>query len=151
MENSIEAIAPECARRNHRVIVDLPVDAVWVHADAARLEQVFSNLLINATKYTPDGGEITLALERLTTGASVRIRDSGIGIDSAQLTRIFEMFVQVSPAKHSEDGRGIGLAVVRELVQMHGGTVSASSQGLGLGSEFTVLLPASLYLDLLRS
>jgi signal transduction histidine kinase len=61
------------------------------------------------------------------------------------------MFVQVSPAKHSEDGRGIGLAVVRELVQMHGGTVSASSQGLGLGSEFTVLLPASLYLDLLRS
>ena len=151
IEDSIEAIATDCARRSHRVVVNLPADALWAHVDATRLAQVFSNLLINAAKYTPDGGEITLTLERLTEGASVRIRDSGIGIDPAQLTRIFEMFVQVNPAKTAEGGRGIGLAVVRELVEMHGGTVNASSQGLGLGSEFTVLLPASLYLDRLRS
>jgi signal transduction histidine kinase len=143
VRNAIEAIAPDCARRNHRLIVNLPADALWAHADAVRLEQVFSNLLINAAKYTPDGGEIVLTLERLAGRASVCIRDSGIGIALTQLTRIFELFVQVnSTAKLAEGGRGIGLAVVRELVEMHGGTVSALSSGLGSGSEFTVLLPA---------
>jgi signal transduction histidine kinase len=142
VKNSIEAIAPDCARRSHRLIVNLPVDALWVHADAARLEQVFSNLLINAAKYTHDGGEITLTLERHETIASVRIRDSGIGILPAQLTRIFEMFVQVdSAAKLAEGGRGIGLAVVRDLVEIHGGSVSAMSAGLSFGSEFSVSLP----------
>jgi signal transduction histidine kinase len=141
--NAIEAIAPDCARRSHRLVVNLPVDALWAHADATRLEQVFSNLLINAAKYTHDGGEITVTLERLERDASVRIHDSGIGIAPAQLTRIFEMFVQVeSSAKLAEGGRGIGLAVVRNLVQMHGGTVSAKSAGLNAGSEFAVLLPA---------
>jgi signal transduction histidine kinase len=141
--NSIEAIAPDCARRGHRLVTNLPVDALWVHADAARLEQVFSNLLINAAKYTPDGGEITLTLDRRGGDASVRIHDSGIGIDPAQLTRIFGMFVQVdSTANLAEGGRGIGLAVVRELVEMHGGTVSATSAGFNTGSEFAVLLPA---------
>ena len=141
--NSIDTIAAECARRSHRLGVNLPVDALWVHADAIRLEQVFSNLLVNATKYTPDGGEITLTLERLSRDACLRIRDSGIGIDAEHLTRIFEMFVQVdSTALRTAGGRGIGLAVVRELVEMHGGSVSASSAGLDSGSEFTVLLPA---------
>ena len=143
VKHAIEAIAPDCARRGHRLGVNLPVDALWVHADVVRLAQVFSNLLINATKYTPDGGEITLTLERLAGDASLRIRDSGIGIDPAHLMRIFEMFVQLnSTTQPAEGGRGIGLAVVRELVTLHGGTVSARSAGLGLGSEFTVLLPA---------
>ena len=104
-QNAIDAIAPDCARRGHHLVVRLPADALWVHADAARLEQVFSNLLINAAKYTPDGGEIALTLERVEKHASVRIRDSGIGIAPAQLARIFEMFVQVDAATQACRGR----------------------------------------------
>ena len=143
LENSVEAIAADYARRGHRLVVTLPTDALWIHADTARLEQVFLNLLINAAKYTPDGGEIALTMERLEKHVSVRIRDSGIGIEPTQLSRIFEMLVQVDPtALHIEGGRGIGLAVVRDLVEMHGGTVGVASAGLSFGSEFTVLLPA---------
>ena len=143
--NTVDAIAPDCAQRSHLLVVNLPAEALWVHADGARLEQVFSNLLINAAKCTPNVGKITVTLELLGKHASVRIRDSGIGIPAAQLTRIFEMFVQVDEtARHNEGGRGIGLAVVRDLVEMHGGTVQAMSAGLDLGSEFTVLLPALL-------
>ena len=145
LANAVEAIAPDCAQRSHRMVVNLPAEALWVHADGARLEQVFSNLLINAAKCTPNVGDITVTLELLGKHASVRIRDSGIGIPAVQLTRIFEMFVQVdATARHNEGGRGIGLAVVRDLVEMHGGTVQAMSAGLNLGSEFTVLLPALL-------
>jgi signal transduction histidine kinase len=141
--NAVDAIAPDCAQRSHRLVVNLPAEALWVHADGARLEQVFSNLLINAAKCTPAAGEITVTLGIIGKNASVRIRDSGIGIAPAQLTRIFEMFVQVdATALQNEGGRGIGLAVVRDLVEMHGGTVVATSAGLNLGSEFTVLLPA---------
>jgi signal transduction histidine kinase len=143
LEHAVEAIAPEYARRSHGLAVSLPPDALWVHADAARLEQVFTNLLINAGKYTPDGGKISLTLERLGADASIRIRDSGIGIAPAHLSRIFEIFVQVDPTtKLAEGGCGIGLAVVRDLVESHGGSVMAISEGLGLGSEFVVLLPA---------
>jgi signal transduction histidine kinase len=142
LEYSLEAIAPDFARRGHRLVVCMCTDALWVHADGARLEQVFSNLLINAGKYTPDGGEISLTLERLENHASVRIRDSGIGIAPTQLSRIFELFVQVdATALLAEGGRGIGLAVVRDLVEMHGGSVGVASAGLSFGSEFTVLLP----------
>jgi len=143
--NAVDAVAPDCAQRSHHLVINLPAEALWVHADGARLEQVFTNLLINAAKCTPNVGEITVTLELLGKHASVRIRDSGIGIAPAQLTRIFEMFVQVdATARHNEGGRGIGLAVVRDLVEMHGGTVEAMSAGLNLGSEFTVLLPALL-------
>jgi len=124
-------------------VVDLPADALWVEADAARLEQVLSNLLINAAKYTPDGGEILLTVERLDKRVSIRIRDSGIGIEPAVLLRVFDMFAQAdASAPCSEGGSGIGLAVVRDLVEMHGGTVRAASAGLGKGSEFTVMLPS---------
>ena len=143
LENTVDAIAADYARRGHRLVVTLPADALWMHADAARLEQVFLNLLINAAKYTPDGGEIALTMERLGRHVSVRIRDSGIGIEQAQLSRIFEMLVQVDATTPlAEGGRGIGLAVVRDLVEMHGGTVGVASPGLTFGSEFTVLLPA---------
>ncbi len=143
LEHAAEAISPDSARRNQRLFVRLPAEALWVNADAARLEQVFLNLLINATKYTPDGGQITLFMERLESHASIRIIDSGIGIAPAQLSRIFEMFVRLpSPTSDAEEGSGIGLAVVRNLVAMHGGTVRATSAGVGLGSEFAVLLPA---------
>ena len=143
LQNSIDAIASDLARRRHALRVTLPSDAVWMHVDGARLEQVFANLLNNAAKYTPDGGQISLTMERLDRHVSICIRDSGIGIAPALLLPIFEMFAQVDAHTIvSEGGHGIGLAVVRDLIKMHGGSVSATSAGLNLGSEFTVLLPA---------
>jgi signal transduction histidine kinase len=140
---AVNDIAPDLLRRGHRLITRMPAEAIWVHADVARLEQVFSNLLINAAKYTPDGGTILLALERTGAFASLRISDSGIGIASEVLLHVFDLFVQADgTAACSEGGSGIGLAVVRELVELHGGSVKATSAGLGQGSQFTVLLPA---------
>ena len=142
VQYALNAIASDLARRGHRLVVNLPDKPLWIEADVTRLEQVFSNLLINAAKYTPDGGEIVVTLERAETVASIRIRDSGIGIEPAVLLRVFDMFAQADAnAVCAEGGSGIGLAVVRDLVEMHGGTVRAASEGLGQGSEFTVLLP----------
>lgn len=142
VRHSVSAIAPDMERRGHELVVELPVDAIWVHADAGRLEQVFSNLLINAAKYTPNGGKIVLTLEREQAHARIRIRDTGIGIDAAMLLRVFDMYAQANAdAPGSAGGSGIGLALVRELVEKHGGTVQADSKGLGYGSEFTVVLP----------
>jgi two-component system CheB/CheR fusion protein len=137
-----DAISPELARRGHRLAIKLPDDPVWAHADGARLEQVFSNLLINAAKYTPNGGDIGLLMERNDESVCVRIRDSGVGLEPAMLSRVFGMFVQVDTARGRENGRGIGLAVVRAVIEQHGGTVTATSAGLGLGSEFTIVLPS---------
>ena len=140
---AVDSIAPELARRGHRLVVKLPEEPVWALADSARLEQVFSNLLINAAKYTPDGGDIGLLIERNGESVCVRIRDSGIGIEPAMLSRVFGMFVQVATDLPGRDnGRGIGLAVVRAVIEQHGGTVTATSAGLGLGSEFSVVLPS---------
>lgn len=142
VQHSINGIASDIAHRGHRLVINLPDDALWVHADAARLEQVFSNLMINAAKYTPAGGEIVITVERQGAQASVAVRDSGIGMEPAMLARAFEIYSQAdATAAHSEGGSGIGLSVVRDLVQKHGGTVGATSRGLGLGSEFIVLLP----------
>jgi signal transduction histidine kinase len=143
VEFAVSAIAPDMARRGHQLTVNLPATPLWVEADAIRMEQVFSNLLINAAKYTPDGGGITLTMERMEKRVSIVVRDSGIGIEPAVLSRVFDMFAQADAAAIcAEGGSGIGLAVVRDIVEMHGGTVRAASAGLGLGSEFSVLLPA---------
>jgi signal transduction histidine kinase len=140
---AVDDIASDFVRRGHRLTVSLPAEPIYVHADAARIEQVFSNLLINAAKYTPAGGDVSLTMDVHEGDARVRILDSGIGIAPAIIARIFDLYMQVDPtAVRSEGGRGIGLAVVRELVALHGGGVSASSAGLGLGSEFVVRLPA---------
>lgn len=142
VEFAVSAIAPDLVRRGHRLVVELPAEGLFVHADVARLEQVFSNLLINAAKYTPDGGDITMTMSRQGLQACVSVRDSGIGIEPAVLLRVFDMFAQAdASAPCAEGGSGIGLAVVRDLVEMHGGNVRAVSAGLGLGSEFTVMLP----------
>jgi signal transduction histidine kinase len=138
-----EGIELDYRRRGHRLTVNLPADPVWLDADPGRLEQVFSNLLMNAAKYSPSRGDITLTVERRLKYVSVRVSDAGIGITAELLPCVFGLFVQAEPcAPHSEAGRGIGLAVVRNLVEMHGGFVTAASDGLGRGSEFTVLLPA---------
>jgi signal transduction histidine kinase len=139
----IAGIELDFARSGHRLTVHLPHDPVWLDADPGRLEQVFSNLLMNAAKYSPDRGDITLTVERRLEQASVRISDTGIGISAELLPCVFGLFVQADPsAPHSQAGHGIGLAVARNLVEMHGGCVTAASDGLGHGSEFTVLLPA---------
>jgi len=142
VEQCVAAIVPDLKRRGHRLVVSLPASPLWVHADGARLEQVFSNLLNNAAKYTPNGGEVAVVVERIDTHASVRIRDSGVGIAAELLPTVFGMYVQAdAKAVRAEGGSGIGLAIVRNLVELHDGSVHAASGGLGAGSEFTVLLP----------
>ena len=141
--HSIEAFAPDLARRGHQLTTHLPPGPIWLEADAGRLEQVLGNLLINAAKYTSDGGQITLSVETRGEFMSVCVADSGIGIAPEMLASVFGLFVQVDgAAQYSEGGHGVGLAVARNFVEMHGGYLSAASAGLGMGSEFTILLPA---------
>jgi signal transduction histidine kinase len=133
-------------QRHHRMTTSLPDAPVWMQADAARLEQVFVNLLLNAAKYTDAGGNVELLVEREEDEAIVRVRDSGIGIAPDVLPHVFDLFVQADPSSRRVDaGLGIGLALVRSLVERHGGRVTVvSSTGPGHGSEFTVRLPRLL-------
>jgi signal transduction histidine kinase len=129
-------------QHNHSMTTSFPDAPVWLQADPARLEQVFVNLLLNAAKYTDAGGNIGLFVEREDGDAVVRIRDSGIGIASDVLPHVFDLFVQADPSSRRADaGLGIGLALVRSLVERHGGHVTVASAGPGHGSEFTVFLP----------
>src|SRR5689334_5014273 len=140
--NAADGARLEMKRRRHSLTVSLPAEPVWTRADAARMEQVFSNLLINAAKYTPDGGEIHLSMEPDHGLIRTCVRDTGVGIETAMLARIFGMFVQAdNPLQTIKSGSGIGLAVVANLVGLHGGVVRAASPGVGLGSTFTVILP----------
>jgi signal transduction histidine kinase len=129
-------------QRHHRMTTSFPDAPVWLQADPARLEQVFVNLLLNAAKYTDAGGNVALLVERDEDEAIVRIRDSGIGIAPDVLPHVFDLFVQADPSSRRADaGLGIGLALVRSLVERHGGRVTVVSAGPGHGSEFTVRLP----------
>jgi two-component system, sensor histidine kinase len=128
--------------------IDLTLDvgggALFVEGDAVRLEQVVMNLLGNALKYTPSGGRVAVTVERTGEHVELRVADDGIGIDPEVLPRIFELFVQAEGnLDRASGGMGIGLTLVRALVALHGGSVSASSPGRGKGSEFTVVLPLS--------
>ena len=117
-------------------------ERLYAHADPARLTQVVANLLNNAAKYTPKGGKISLNTERIGDEVAIQVRDNGLGIASDMMPGIFGMFVQADNSlSRSQGGLGIGLTLVKSLVEMHGGTVEATSDGLGKGSEFTVLLP----------
>jgi len=125
--------------------VEMSPDPMPILADAARMEQVLSNLLTNAAKYTPDGGEIQLRAEPLGDSVVVTVRDNGIGIPQEMLPHVFELFVQVDAhSKRAGGGLGIGLSLVRKLVEMHGGYVRASSKGENRGSEFVVALPLDM-------
>jgi len=122
--------------------MDLEHEPLWVHGDATRLQQVQINLLSNAAKYTARGGHIALRVRREAGGAVVRVKDSGAGISPQMLESVFDLFVQGRHTiDHSNGGLGVGLTLVRALVEMHGGTVTAHSDGDGAGSEFTVRLP----------
>ncbi|HET6575809.1 MAG TPA: ATP-binding protein [Fimbriiglobus sp.] len=137
-----ETADPAIAAAGHELTVELPPEPVWLDADPTRLAQVFANLLTNAAKYTDRGGRIRLSAERDGDVVTVAVADTGIGIPTEHLPRLFEMFSQVAPARErSQGGLGIGLALVRGLVEMHGGTIVAESPGAGRGSTFTVRLP----------
>ena len=141
VENAMATVRSLIDQRKHELTVSLPTQATWVHADAARLEQVVVNLLTNAAKYTDPGGHIWLTLQQEGEEAVLRVRDSGVGIAPEVLPRIFDLFTQAERSlDRSQGGLGIGLALVQRLVEMHGGTVAASSV-LGKGSEFVVRLP----------
>jgi CheY-like chemotaxis protein len=130
--------------RGHELIVEIRpgADSLQVDGDADRLVQVFSNLLSNSAKYTDKGGRITLTLDREGSEAVVSLQDNGIGIPPQALERVFEMFSQAhSREQRADGGLGIGLSLVRTLVQMHNGSVTALSDGLGTGSTFKVRLP----------
>jgi PAS domain S-box-containing protein len=142
LAQSIESCRHVIEAHGHTLTVDVNAESVMVEGDAHRLAQVFSNLLLNSTKYTQDGGTIHLSLEQEGAAALVRVRDNGMGIRPEDIDRVFEMFAQVTkPEGRTDGGLGVGLFLVRALVTMHGGTVSVASQGLGKGSTFTVRLP----------
>ena len=148
MAQALRAVEFTMQRRNHCMTVAVPFEPLWLQADPTRLEQVFVNVLLNAAKYTDSGGDIRLSVEREQGEAVVRIRDNGIGIAPDVLPRVFDLFVQADRScPHVGAGLGIGLALVRNLVDRHGGCVTAVSAGLGLGSEFVVRLPLSGFAD----
>src|SRR5262249_30862971 len=128
----------------HSLVVTLPDEPVWLEADPTRLGQVVANLLSNAAKYTKPGGRVEVSVACEGPLAVLRVRDTGVGIPPEMLARIFELFTQVGASLHrSEGGLGIGLTLVRRLVELHGGSVSAFSAGVGQGSEFVVRLPVA--------
>jgi PAS domain S-box-containing protein len=140
--DAVEIARPHVEARKHQLTVSQPPGPVWLEADATRLAQVVSNLLNNAAKYTEKGGHIWLTVAREGEEAVLRVRDTGGGIAPEMLPHVFELFTQADRSlDRSQGGLGIGLTLVRHLVEMHGGKVQASSDGLGEGSEFVVRLP----------
>jgi PAS domain S-box-containing protein len=146
LDRAIEVVRPLVQNRRHRLMVQESPQRIFVDGDPVRLEQIITNLLANAAKYTEPGGLIEVEMSRDERDAILRVRDNGIGIPPEMLNKIFEMFTQVNTsfARPAQWGLGIGLALVRGLVQLHGGTVTAHSAGEGKGSEFTVRLPLLL-------
>jgi two-component system CheB/CheR fusion protein len=141
--DAIETSRPTMASRGQRFSTDFPTEPIYVNADRTRLAQVFANLLNNSAKYSEPEQPITIAVTRDGGDAVVRVRDDGIGIHAEMLPRVFEMFRQADrTGGRSRGGLGIGLSLVKRIVEMHHGTVTAASAGLGQGSEFTVRLPA---------
>lgn len=140
--NAIETLESDLNERNQQLAIKLPDAPMWLQGDQCRLEQVFVNLLANASRYSDAGGSLAVCVHEGDGEAVVRIRDSGIGIAPNALPHIFDLFKQANEADpRSKVGLGVGLAVVRRLVELHDGSVTAVSAGCGQGSEFTVRLP----------
>jgi PAS domain S-box-containing protein len=152
VSQAVEANRALYTSLNHELTVAVPPQPIYLNADSARLAQVVGNLLNNACKFTEAGGHISLTVDLQGKHAVIRVRDSGIGIDAEQLPRLFDMFTQVDTSlERSRDGLGIGLTLVKTLVEMHDGTVEVLSAGLGRGSEFVVRLPIAAEASLPRS
>jgi len=143
VRSAVEATQPLMDAKGHDLTVELPVEEIGIFADPSRISQVISNLLANAAKYTDRNGRIVLAVWRDGDAAVIEVRDNGIGMPSESLNEVFGMFTQLREAlPRSKDGLGIGLSLVRGIVELHGGTVQAYSEGENRGSTFTVRLPA---------
>ena len=142
IKNSVDSLQQTSETKRQTLKLDLAVDTLRVEGDAARLEQVVSNLVSNAIKYTPEGGCIDVKLEKIDSHAAITVSDTGVGISEELLPLVFDYFRrgdEMSSARY--EGLGLGLAIVREIVTQHGGTVDAQSQGAGRGATFRVLLP----------
>ncbi|HEY2590810.1 MAG TPA: response regulator [Steroidobacteraceae bacterium] len=145
LSSAVETVQPLLSEKQHRLSLDVPEPELLLDGDLTRLTQVIGNILSNAVKYTDSGGEIALSGRRVGDYVEIRVRDDGTGIAAADLARIFDLFTQGEQNNQSVlGGLGIGLALVRRLVELHGGTVVAQSEGLGRGSEFIVRLPRRL-------
>jgi PAS domain S-box-containing protein len=143
IEQAVEAARPRVGERHQRIQVIGPRSAIALQGDPDRLHQVFSNLLSNAVKYTPERGAICVEVTIEADEAVVRVSDTGVGIPRDMLPRIFDLFTQVE-TQLSHGGLGIGLALVKDFVALHGGSVQVRSEGVGKGSEFTVRLPLNI-------
>ena len=142
IRSALETVEPLSDAAGHAVTVDLPDEPLWVYADLTRLAQAFANLLNNAVKYTDRGGRITLTASKHATDALVMLTDTGIGIDPAYLPSVFDMFVQIEPTTgRPRTGLGIGLALAKRLIELHGGHIEARSEGAGKGTTFVIRLP----------
>ena len=141
LKNVVQQTKKQVELSKHKLILKCE-GALWVLADAVRLEQIFTNLILNSSKYTPDGGEIILHACTIKEGASVAVSDNGVGIDKTMLTQIFDPFYQVKRKGEPLVGLGIGLALVKNLVELHDGSIRAESEGEGRGATFTVTFPA---------
>jgi PAS domain S-box-containing protein len=149
LHSAIEASRTLMEKGGHHLTVDLPQEQLFVDGDAARLTQVVTNLLDNSAKYTDPGGHITVRAAREGTDVVIQVTDDGMGIAPDVLPRVFDMFTQAGlPLERSKGGLGVGLALVERLVKLHGGTVTARSEGVGTGSEFTIRLRAAPKLQL---
>ncbi len=152
IEQAVEASRPGIELARHQLTVALPPQPVYLHADPVRLVQIFSNLLNNASKYSETAGQIVVSAEQQQQQVAISVKDTGIGISAEMLPQVFGLFTQVhgalervsgGNAASETGGLGIGLTLVKQLVEMHGGTVSAFSEGLGQGSEFVIRLPVA--------
>jgi PAS domain S-box-containing protein len=142
IHQAAEAVTPLIEERKHRMTISLPATALIVDADPVRLEQMVTNLLANAAKYTPDSGMVAVAAADEGGDVTITVRDDGLGIDPAKLPRMFELFAQGEQSALHSGGLGIGLSLVKSLAELHGGSVTASSDGPGHGSSFTIRLPS---------
>lgn len=141
---AVERVKPLVESRRHTIAVQTPSRPITLNVDPVRMVQVLGNLLTNAAKYTPDGGQIFVRAELVGQDAVIRVRDNGIGIAAEELPRVFELFAQSEASRdRAAGGLGIGLALARKIVEVHGGTIVAKSGGRDCGSEFTVTLPVS--------
>lgn len=142
LKQALETVEPHIQAAHHRLAFLPPAEEVWLRADRVRLGQVFANLLNNASKYTPQGGSISISTRLLEGYVEVTVSDSGVGLEKEEIGKIFDLFSQIErPEVDAMGGLGIGLTLVTRLVEMHGGSVEAHSEGRGRGSSFVVRLP----------
>jgi signal transduction histidine kinase/DNA-binding NarL/FixJ family response regulator len=148
LTNALQTVQARLSERGQALILELPDQAIWVSGDAVRLAQVLSNLLVNASKFTPDGGRIVLRAALDGNDVAISVEDNGAGIAADVLPTIFALFAQgPRTLARSEGGLGVGLNIVRTVIEMHGGSVTATSPGLGQGAVFTIRLPVMEFSD----